>query len=53
MHEEFESIFDYLTRTLTIIDQMKWYDENLEDVCIMKKIIRFVDPRYDLVPIVI
>ncbi|XP_056172364.1 uncharacterized protein LOC130139435 [Syzygium oleosum] len=51
--EESELIADYFTRVLGIVNQMKRNGEDVEDVCVVEKILLSLDKKYDHIGIAI
>ncbi|XP_028183330.1 uncharacterized protein LOC114370235 [Glycine soja] len=48
-----ESVAEYFTQILTLRNQMKNYDEKLEDVMVIGKIMRTLTPRFDYIVVAI
>jgi hypothetical protein len=42
---ESESISDYFARILTIYNQMKRYEEKMEETCVVEKILRSLQKK--------
>jgi hypothetical protein len=51
--KESESIGDYFTRILAVINQMKRLDENMEDVRVVEKILRSLNAKFNHVMVTI
>ena len=44
-----ESIMSYFSRTMEIVNKMRFHGETMNDVTIVEKILRSLIPRYDFV----
>ncbi|XP_022895485.1 uncharacterized protein LOC111409706 [Olea europaea var. sylvestris] len=46
-------VFDYFTRVSSIVNHMKQYGENIEESCVIEKILRSLDSKLEFVSIAI
>ena len=44
-----ESVTDYFSRTMTIVNKMRIHDDKTEDVLIVEKILRSLTPNFNFV----
>ncbi|XP_022863397.1 uncharacterized protein LOC111383515 [Olea europaea var. sylvestris] len=47
--KESESVFDYFTRVSSIVNHIKRYGENIEESCVIEKILRLLDLKLEFV----
>jgi len=50
---ESDNISEYFARVLVIYNQMKRYEEKMEETCVLKKIIRSLQKKFYYVVVVI
>ena len=48
-----ESISDYLARVQSVVNQLWWNDETIEEVRVNEKILQSLDPKYDYIVVAI
>ena len=46
---EYETILDYFTRVLTIVNQLRKNGENLKNVCVVKKVLRSLYEKFNFI----
>jgi gag-polypeptide of LTR copia-type/Zinc knuckle len=51
--KESESTGDYFTRVLAVVNQMKMLDEKIEDVRVVEKILRSLNPKFNHIVVAI
>ena len=48
-----ESIFDYFSRMMSTVNQLKKNGEEITNVRVMEKILRFLDAKFDFIVVAI
>ncbi|KAK2994414.1 hypothetical protein RJ640_009641 [Escallonia rubra] len=51
--KDFETIFDYISRVLSVVNQLERNGEEMEDSRVVEKILRSLDPKFDHVVVAI
>ncbi|XP_070055012.1 uncharacterized protein [Nicotiana tomentosiformis] len=51
--KESECFSDYCSKVKVVVNQLRRYEEDIEDVCVVEKILRTLTPKFDFVVYVI